>query len=123
MGSRLKRSLLWLLTSLYAPGGRNFAGLETEHALRERRIALPPGVYNFLLLPEPAIPRVSFFRRPAQYARVRLHAGGMRLQRWRRRVTGRTAAEYYQSVDATLTLMENSLEIKHDDESRDAPDD
>ncbi len=120
--NRLKRSLLWLLVSLYAPRGRSFASLETEHALRERRIPVPEGIYNFLMLPEPVLPRVNFFRRPARYAWVRLRAGQMRLQRWQRRVTGRTAAEYYQAIDETLALMESALEIKHDDESRDAAD-
>ena len=115
-GNSLKQGLRWLLINLYTPRRQNRGDLATEMALRQGRIPVPAGVYAFLLAGEPAVAGASFFRHPVAYGQARLRAAQSRFQSWLRRVTGREAAAYYQAIDEVLTLMENALEMPHDDE-------
>ncbi len=117
----IRRDLIWLLAGLYAtrqPGSLNF---EIEEILRERRIPLPEPVYAFLFAQAPP-PPPPFFKHPLESIRHRLATLRQAPQKWIHRWSGREKADYYVAIDQVLTFMENSLEIKNDDEPFDPHD-
>lgn len=111
----IRRELSRLLVSLYTTRQSGSTFIEVSEALQQRQIPLPDPVYTFL-----------FSKREAGARRRSLNQrlGSLRLapQKYFRRWTGREAADYYRSIDAVLTFMETSLEIKHDDGHDDIPD-
>jgi hypothetical protein len=112
----LKRDLTWLLASTYLPGRQGSASYEIKEAMQQQEIPLPHSVYTFLFDYEPVEPRPPFTRHPIQFFAWILVRFRRAIKIWIRKRTGRQAAEYFQGIDEVLSLMEDSLEIRHDDD-------
>jgi hypothetical protein len=92
----LRRDLAWLLSSLYVsshPGGARY---QVREDLEERRIEVPPGVYDFLFAALASRPRT------------------LRMPVSRRRRT----ADYLGSVEQVVELLETRLEMTHERDPR-----
>ena len=103
----LKQSLVKMLVAMYTSSQPDTPLWEVADALRLRQIPLPDNIYAFLFPPEPLPGRPSF--RQLLQALWRLPAV------WANRLSGRSTADYYRSLDEVLAFMESSLEIKHAD--------
>jgi len=107
----LKRNLIELLIATYANKQQESVFFEVEEALRQKQIALPQPIFDFLFAPEPTHPQKKLLR-IWEYIRSAP-------RRWVHKWTGREAAEYYQSIEDVFSFMENSLEINDDDRTPD----
>ncbi len=105
----LKRGLVRLLVNIHAARNPDAKAFELFEALRLRQTPLPARVYAFLFPDEVAKTKASWKGRLEQLME--------RPGRWIRRVTGREQAEYYQTLEETLTLMEELMETRHGDHS------
>ncbi len=106
----LKRSLVRLLVNIYASRSPDAKAFDLFEALRLRQTPLPARVYTFLFPDEVAQTKASW--------KGRLEHLVERPGRWIRRVTGREQADYYQTLEETLTLMEELMETRHGDNSK-----
>lgn len=112
----LKRDLTWLLASTFSSGRQGSASYEIKEAMQQHEIPLPNSVYTFLFNYEPVEPRPPFTRHPIRFFGWILVRAQKTSKSWIRKRTGRQAAEYYQGINEVLSLMEDSLEIRHDDD-------
>jgi hypothetical protein len=103
----LKRELAQLLVSMYVSKQRGATSYEVSAALRQRQIPLPEPIYAFLFAEE--LPR------PKRFFAQALRSIRLAPRRWVRKWSGRDVKEYYQNIQAVLTFMETSLEMKNDD--------
>jgi hypothetical protein len=112
----LKQKIASLLVSMYLSLHPNSANYQIYDALRQGQIPLPESVQAFLFKQELEEPRPSLFKDPVaaivSFFRS-IHRG---VQNWNRQRTGRDRTEYYQAIEEVLEFMENSLEMKDDDE-------
>ncbi len=104
----LNRSLVRLLVNIYASKNPDAKPFDLFEALRLRQIPLPPRVYGFLYPDEVAKTKPSW--------KSRLDHLVATPGRWIRRASGRDRAEYFETLEDTLTLMEELMEIKHGDD-------
>jgi hypothetical protein len=116
-----KQNLISLLASIKSSRQPGAGEYETRKALKRRQVDLPEPIYAFLFADEPVPPAQSFFAHPAAVVQRKLESVRMAPRKWIRRMSGRETAEYYQAIDQVLTLMEISLEMKHDDKHIDVP--
>ncbi len=113
----LKKQIANLLISMYSSHHPDSVNFQIYDALMQGQIPLPGPIQAFLFNQELEEPRPSLFRDPVA-AIVNFFRSIQRgIQSWIRKRTGRERAEYYQSIAEVLEFMENSLEMKHDDES------
>jgi hypothetical protein len=104
----LKNDLEQLLVAAYAVRQPDIPRLEINNALRLRQIPLPEHIYAFLY--------------PAGHARTSrsiwqiLRSIREAPERWLRHRTGRDVADYYRSIEDVLTLIETTLEARHDEQ-------
>jgi hypothetical protein len=111
MSNILKRDLGRLLVAMYALKQPGTSSFEIHKALYLRQIPLPEHIYAFLF---PAVPSDSR-RSLSQILQTVWQTPGEWVRRW----TGRDVAEYYESIEDVLTILESALEIKHDEENLD----
>ena len=110
----IQRELSRMLVSLYTTRQSSSTFMEVNEALKERQIHLPDPIYAFLFSSRAAAaPRRSFKQALGALFRAS--------QRYFHRWTGRESADYYRSIDAVLTFLETSLEMKNDDGHNDLP--
>jgi hypothetical protein len=104
----LKRNLRTMLVTVYASQQPGMAPFEIHAALKQRQIPLPEHIYAFLFPAESSGSRRSF----KQVLQTIRDIPRKRVRQW----TGRDVAEYYQSIEEVISLMESALETKHGDE-------
>jgi hypothetical protein len=124
--STIQRELIWLLSSHFAsrqPGAVKVSNYEIREALKQKRIALPEDLYGFLFANEDIEEPPGFFKDPLGSLRRRAHSIRMAPQKWTRHWSGQDTAEYYQRIGEALALIETSLEMTHDDDPFNPPDD
>lgn len=109
--SVLKRDLRKLLVAMYTLEQPETSGFEIHKALNLHQIPLPEHIYTFLFPVDPSGSRRSFGK---ILQTIRQTPG-----KWVRRWTGRDMAEYYKSIEDVITILESSLEIKHDEKTLD----
>ena len=110
----IRRELSRMLVSLYTSRQAGSTYKEVSEALLQRQIPVPDPVYALLFSSRATAPRQSFKQVLDRLRRTP--------QTYFRRWTGREAADYYRSIDAVLTFLETSLEIKNDDGPIDSSD-
>jgi hypothetical protein len=104
----LKRKLGKMLATMYASKQAGASTMEFYEALNTHHIPLPDHVYTFLFPDESIAARRSF----AQVLRSLWQVP----RNWIRRWTKQDVAEYYQSIDQVIALMESTMEIENDAE-------
>jgi hypothetical protein len=102
----LKRELARLLLALYATKQRTAADFRLYDALQQGEIPIPEYIHTFLFVEEPQETRSSL----KKFAQSIWNAPRKWIHRW----TGQEAADYYFKIDAVLSLMETTLEMKND---------
>jgi hypothetical protein len=113
----LKQEITGLLVSMYSSHHPDSANFQIYNALKQGQIPLPEPVQAFLFDQEPEEPRPSLFKDPVAAIENFFRSIHRDVQNWIRQRTGRDRAEYYQAIEEVIEFMENSLEMKHDDES------
>ncbi len=104
-----RRDLEWLLVSVYASSRPGEAKYQVRNALEERRIALPPGIYDFLIAATRSRARLPFYKNPLASAKAALASFSAGLVPARRR-----AAAYLRSSKEVIAFIETQLEITHE---------
>jgi Ca2+/Na+ antiporter len=113
----LKQEIISLLVSMYSSHHPDSANFQIYDALRQGQIPLPERVQAFLFNQKPEEPQPSLFKDPVAAIVNFFPSIHQVVHNWIRQRTGRDRAEYYQAIEEVLEFMENSLEMKHDDES------
>jgi hypothetical protein len=114
--SPVKHRLTWLLTNTYASRQQAGPSYQVREAFEQRQIPIPDTVYQFLFPASAARAKASFWKDPLRAVRQALLTFPGKLRSRLRRWGGQEKAEYYRSIDEVLSMMENSLEISHDDD-------
>jgi hypothetical protein len=107
----LKHDLEQMLVAVYASKQPETSRLEIYKALRLLQFPLPEHIYAFLFPAEPSGSKRSI--------KQILQTFWQTPKRWARRRAGRDVAEYYNSIEDVLTLIESTLEINYGDEQFD----
>jgi hypothetical protein len=110
----VKRELIWLLTMVYASQQQGVVNYRVREALEQGEIPLPEEIYRFLFSGAAVSPRKSLFKHPLGAVQDWLDTIRSYPHKWMRRWSGRETADYYLAIDKALSVMETSLEIKHD---------
>jgi hypothetical protein len=104
----LKNELSRLLVSIYVSDQHTLSHFEILEALRERQIALPESIYQFLFSVPP---------HPKPGLKTFLKSIWLAPQKWVRHWFKRDQIELYQHTNDVLAFIETSLEINYDDKS------
>ncbi len=114
--SSLKKEMASLLVALYSPHRPDSASFQIYDDLAQGEIPLPPQIHTFLFPQEPAPNPIPFTENPLGAIQQWFQSARLSIQKWVRRRSGLEEAEYYQAIRLALDFMEDSLEMKNDDE-------
>jgi hypothetical protein len=112
-----RRDLMWVFTSLYLSRGQGKAKYQIRDEILEHRIPIPESIYAFLFFSPRPSPRRSFVTHPVERLRTMSESFTRAVQEWVARRTGRETTDRVRAIDAILTFMETSLEMRQENDA------